>query len=55
MSRLHANQYEEKTKLAHNMYKIMQDELGDLIQTLDQKCPHAIEKRAGKDDVCIGT
>ena len=35
---------EDKRQLRGNMYKISSDQLGEIVQTLEQQCPEAISK-----------
>mmetsp|Transcript_7545 Transcript_7545/g.15869 ORF Transcript_7545/g.15869 Transcript_7545/m.15869 type:complete len:217 (-) Transcript_7545:745-1395(-) len=44
---------EEKTKFAHNIYKIKSEELGEVVTKLDQSCPHALDKKPEKDEIEI--
>mmetsp|Transcript_35651 Transcript_35651/g.113988 ORF Transcript_35651/g.113988 Transcript_35651/m.113988 type:complete len:210 (+) Transcript_35651:171-800(+) len=40
----HAPSLEEKTRFAHAIYKIKPEELGALVEKLDERCPEAIDK-----------
>ena len=40
----HAPSLDEKTRFAHAIYKIKPEELGTLVEKLDERCPEAIDK-----------
>ena len=44
---------EEKTRLSHNIYKIKSEELGELVQKLEVRCPQAIDKQQAEDEIEI--
>eukprot|EP00594_Rhizosolenia_setigera_P019753 CAMPEP_0178970812 /NCGR_PEP_ID=MMETSP0789-20121207/19825_1 /TAXON_ID=3005 /ORGANISM="Rhizosolenia setigera, Strain CCMP 1694" /LENGTH=217 /DNA_ID=CAMNT_0020657509 /DNA_START=177 /DNA_END=830 /DNA_ORIENTATION=- len=44
---------DEKKTFAKNLYKITKEELGQLITSLDEKSPNALERNAGEDEVTI--
>lgn len=44
---------EEKTKFAHNIYKIKSEELGEVVMKMDQICSHALEQKPDQDEIEI--
>lgn len=40
----HAPSHEEKIRFSHNIYKIKQEELGQLVEKLEEKCGEAMDK-----------
>eukprot|EP00616_Rhizochromulina_sp_CCMP1243_P010011 CAMPEP_0118971006 /NCGR_PEP_ID=MMETSP1173-20130426/7771_1 /TAXON_ID=1034831 /ORGANISM="Rhizochromulina marina cf, Strain CCMP1243" /LENGTH=217 /DNA_ID=CAMNT_0006920431 /DNA_START=30 /DNA_END=683 /DNA_ORIENTATION=+ len=44
---------DEKTKFAHNIYRIKSEELGEVVIKLDQSCPSALDKKPDKDEIEI--
>lgn len=44
---------DEKTRLSHNIYKIKSEELGELVQKLEVKCPQSIDKQQAEDEIEI--
>jgi hypothetical protein len=44
---------EDKRQFRANMYKITSDQLGEIVQTLEQQCPEALAKVGGKDEIEI--
>jgi len=49
----HAPSLEEKTKFSHMIYKIKQEELGQLVEKLEDRCPEAIDKTPNDDELEI--
>ena len=39
---------EDKRQFRSNMYKITSDQLGEIVQTLEQQCPEALAKVRGR-------
>lgn len=44
---------EDKRQFRANMYKITSDQLGEIVQTLEQQCQEALAKVGGKDEIEI--
>jgi len=44
---------EDKRQFRANMYKITSDQLGEIVQTLEQQCAEALAKVGGKDEIEI--
>ncbi|TFJ88324.1 hypothetical protein NSK_000673 [Nannochloropsis salina CCMP1776] len=44
---------EDKRQFRENMYRITSDQLGEIVQTLEQQCPEAIAKVGNQDEIEI--
>jgi len=49
----HAPSHEDKIRFSHNIYKIKQEELGQLVEKLEEKCSEAMDKSTNDDEIEI--
>ncbi|KAJ8600459.1 hypothetical protein CTAYLR_001457 [Chrysophaeum taylorii] len=49
----HAPSHEEKIRFSHNIYKIKQEELGQLVEKLEERCSEAMDKSTNEDEIEI--
>lgn len=49
----HPPSHEEKIRFSHNIYKIKQEELGQVVEKLEEKCVEAMDKSTNDDEIEI--